>query len=227
MSLSTWTARNLFAPSFDVLRGTHTMSRLSELEQMQWWPLERIRETQSHHLRRLVAHVYESVPYYRTVMDERGIRPADIVSVEDLRLLPPLKKADIGAHFDDLLARNVPVEQLRSGWSGGTTGERLNYRSTRQERFSYAYARWLLTFEWTGAQLGDAHVSIRQASARPRSNSERLLNSLRLRLQRLKKIDTMRVTEENLAELADTIRRARPRGAPENRSTASSNGRSR
>ena len=144
-------------------------------------------------------------------MDRRGIRLEDIVDAESLRKLPPLTKGDIRANFDDLLARDVPSGQLRSGWSGGTAGERLNFRSTRQERFSYAYARWLLTFEWTGARLGDPHVSIRQASARPRSPHERLLYDLSLRLQRLTKIDTMQVTEENLAGLVTAIRRARPK----------------
>ena len=34
--------RHVLAPSFDLLRGTHTMRSLRELEESQWWPLQRI-----------------------------------------------------------------------------------------------------------------------------------------------------------------------------------------
>jgi phenylacetate-coenzyme A ligase PaaK-like adenylate-forming protein len=34
-----------------------------------YWPLDRIRAIQSRRVRALVAHAYETVPYYRDVMD--------------------------------------------------------------------------------------------------------------------------------------------------------------
>ena len=45
---------------------------------------EQIREWQSERLAKTVKHVYENVEYYRKRMDEQGIKPEDIKSVDDL-----------------------------------------------------------------------------------------------------------------------------------------------
>jgi len=200
--------RHVLAPGYDWLRGTATMKRLAHLEESQWWPLERIEEQQAVHLQQLIARAYDDVPYYRRIMDERGLKPADIRSPSDLVKLPTLTKETIRTNFDRLFSQRVPSDQLRSGWSGGTTGERLNYHSTRRERFTYSYARWALTLEWTGVRLGEPHMSIRQQAEK--SNGA-LLQRAGIRLQRLTKVDTMSVSEENLRQLVLLIRRIRPR----------------
>jgi len=208
MSIHTEIARHVLAPSFDRIRGTGAMRRLAHLEKSQWWSRTQIEEQQSFHLQNVLSHAYAHVPYYRQVLDERGLKPGDIRTIEDLRRLPALRKADIRAHFARLLSTDVPHGQLRAGWSGGTTGERLSFYSTRQERFTYAYARWALTLGWTGVQLGERHVSIRQQleGARPGS-----LGRLSQRLQQLTRVDTMKVREENLASLVCLLQRSRPR----------------
>jgi phenylacetate-CoA ligase len=208
MSIHTVIARHVLAPAFDGIRGTATMRRLAHLEKSQWWSRTQIEEQQAVHLRKLISHAYAHVPYYRQVLDERGLQPGDIHTTEDLQQLPALTKADVRANFARLQSTDVPREQLRAGWSGGTTGERLAFCSTRQERLTYAYARWALTLGWTGVQLGEPHVSIRQqlGGARPG-----ILGRLSLRLQQLTRVDTMDVREENLASLVCLFQRIRPR----------------
>lgn len=200
--------RHVLAPAYDRIRGTATMRRLAHLEESQWWPLGRIEEQQSLHLQELIARAYAHVPYYRRIMDERGLRPSDIRSAADLAKLPHLTKETIRANRGSLMSRAVLAEQLTTGWSGGTTGERLDYHSTLQERMTYGYARWALTFEWTGLRLGDPHMSIRQQSAHPRSSR---LKSTGIRFQRLTRVDALTVREENLHRLVQTIRRIRPK----------------
>ncbi|MFW6055848.1 MAG: phenylacetate--CoA ligase family protein [Chloroflexota bacterium] len=199
--------RHVLAPGYDRVRGTSTMRRLAHLEKSQWWPLERIEEQQSRHLQDLIAHAYEHVPYYRRIMDEHDVAPADIRSASDLHKLPALTKAEVNANRADLLSRAVPPAQLTTGWSGGTTGERLNYHSTRQERLTYSYARWALTFEWPGVQLGEVHMSIRQQTRGPDTG----LKQLGIRLQRLTKVDTMLIDEEHMDDIVQLIRQVRPR----------------
>jgi phenylacetate-CoA ligase len=201
-------ARHVLAPAFDRLRGSSTMRRLSHLERSQWWPRERIEAQQQVHLRELIAHIYAHVPYYRRVMDDRGLRPDDIRTTEALRRLPILTKAAIRANFREMLSDVVPPAALRAGASGGTTGERLRFYSTRDERLTYSYARWTLTLLWTGVNLGEAHISIRQHSLGTRRGA---LNQLSLKLQRLTRIDTMTVNEENLDSLVRTLQAVRPR----------------
>ena len=67
---------------------------------------EQILAWQNERLVRQVRHVWDNVPYYRAKMEEKGLSPEDIKSVEDLRKLPFLTKDDLrDAYPYGLLAR--------------------------------------------------------------------------------------------------------------------------
>ncbi len=78
---------------------------------------------QSERLRATVAHVYKNVPVYRARMDEAGVKPDDIKSIDDLHLLPFTNKTDLRDQFPyGLLA--VPLSEIvRIQGSSGTTGK--------------------------------------------------------------------------------------------------------
>ena len=59
---------------------------------------EQIRAWQDERLVKQVKHVYDNVPYYRNLMEKRGVKPEDIRSVEDLHKLPFLTKDDLREH---------------------------------------------------------------------------------------------------------------------------------
>ena len=56
---------------------------------------EEMKKLQSEKLVKQVKHVYENVPYYRDLMDKKGVTPDDIQSIDDLYKLPFLTKADL------------------------------------------------------------------------------------------------------------------------------------
>jgi len=93
-----------------------------EIETM---PLEEMKKLQSEKLVKQVKHVYENVPYYRNLMDEKGVKPEDIHGIEDLHKLPFLTKADLrDAYPYGLLAK--PLEDcVRIQSTSGTTGRRV------------------------------------------------------------------------------------------------------
>ena len=93
-----------------------------EIETM---PVEEIRKLQSEKLKKQVKHVYENVPYYRNLMDEKGVKPEDIGGIEDLYKLPFLTKSDLrDAYPYGLLAK--PLEEcVRIQSTSGTTGRRV------------------------------------------------------------------------------------------------------
>lgn len=86
-------------------------------EQITAWQDERLVNT--------VKHVYENVPYYKKIMDEKGLTPADIKSAADLKKLPFLTKDDLrDAYPYGLLA--VPLsDAVRIQSTSGTTGKRV------------------------------------------------------------------------------------------------------
>ena len=93
-----------------------------EIETM---PVEEIKKLQSEKLIKQVKHVYENVPYYKKLMDEKGVTPDDIKGIEDLHKLPFLTKADLrDAYPYGLLAK--PLEEcVRIHSTSGTTGKRV------------------------------------------------------------------------------------------------------
>ena len=56
---------------------------------------EQILAWQNERLVKQVRHVWDSVPYYRHKMEEKGLTPDDIRGVEDLQKLPFLSKDDL------------------------------------------------------------------------------------------------------------------------------------
>lgn len=86
---------------------------------------EQIRAWQNERLVKTVAHVYKNVPYYRNLMEQKGVTPADIQSVDDLHKLPFLTKDDLREAYPyGLLA--IPLEDcVRIQSTSGTTGKRV------------------------------------------------------------------------------------------------------
>ncbi|MBE6749880.1 MAG: phenylacetate--CoA ligase [Ruminococcaceae bacterium] len=93
-----------------------------EIETM---PVEEIKKLQSEKLVKQVKHVYENVPYYRDLMDKKGVKPEDIKGIEDLHKLPFLTKADLrDAYPYGLLAKPLK-DCVRIQSTSGTTGKRV------------------------------------------------------------------------------------------------------
>ena len=86
---------------------------------------EKLREIQNKLLPAQVQHVWDNVPYYRKKMQEKGVEPGDIKSVDDLYKLPFLTKADLKEAYPyGLLA--LPLEDcVRIQSTSGTTGKRV------------------------------------------------------------------------------------------------------
>lgn len=88
-------------------------------------PVEELRKIQNEKLVKQVKHVYENVEYYRNLMDEKGVKPEDIQSVDDLHKLPFLTKADLrDAYPYGLLATDLK-DCVRIQSTSGTTGRRV------------------------------------------------------------------------------------------------------
>ena len=93
-----------------------------ELETM---PVEKIKELQSEKLIKQVKNVYENVEYYHTLMDEKGVKPEDIKSVDDLHKLPFLTKADLREAYPYGLMARPLSDCVRIHSTSGTTGKRV------------------------------------------------------------------------------------------------------
>ena len=93
-----------------------------ELETM---PLDKLRALQEEKLKKQVKHVYANVPYYRDLMDKKGVKPEDIKTLDDIKKLPFISKADLRETYPyGMLA--VPLSDcVRIHSTSGTTGKRV------------------------------------------------------------------------------------------------------
>ena len=86
---------------------------------------ETIKSIQDEKLVKQVKHVWDNVPYYRKLMEEKGVTPDDIKSVDDLHKLPFISKADLREAYPYGLV-GVPLKDcVRIQSTSGTTGKRV------------------------------------------------------------------------------------------------------
>jgi phenylacetate-CoA ligase len=90
--------------------------------QLPYWPPERIQALQSRRVHSLIAHAYETVPYYREVMDARALRPRDFRSAADLSRLPLLTGDQVAREPERFLSRVYAGGRSLQLRSSGTSG---------------------------------------------------------------------------------------------------------
>jgi len=82
-----------------------------------------LRETQTARLRETVERAYENVDFYRDALDDAGVAPEDITSIDDITKLPTTTKEDFRAEYPDGLFAVDRAENRRIHASSGTTGK--------------------------------------------------------------------------------------------------------
>ena len=126
---------------------------------METAPRQQLFHLQSYNLSRTVYHAYKNVPMYRKRMDEAGVKPEDILSVNDLKKLPFTYKQDLRDNYPYGMFAVPPSELQRIHASSGTTGKQtvVGYTHHDIEIWSECAARALVA---AGATKDDfVHVS--------------------------------------------------------------------
>jgi len=92
-------------------------------EQAETMPREELEALQLTRLQAQVERVYTTVPYYRQKMDDAGVSPGDIKTLQDIRRLPFTTKEDLRKNYPFGLF-TVPMDEIvRIHASSGTTGQ--------------------------------------------------------------------------------------------------------
>jgi phenylacetate-CoA ligase len=123
------------------------------LAETEWQSRQDLEAYQDERLRLIVAHAYETVPFYRRRFDEQRLKPADIRGRADLYKVPLLTRDDIRTHFDDLRSRSIAPSVLRTGHTSGTTGTPLTVGYDRDTVWM-TYAVFDRHYEWAGLRMG-------------------------------------------------------------------------
>ena len=86
---------------------------------------EEIVRIQNEKLVKQVKRVWDAVPYYRQKMTAHGVTPDDIKSIDDIKKLPFLSKADLRDSYPYGMLAKPLKECVRIQSTSGTTGKRV------------------------------------------------------------------------------------------------------
>ncbi len=102
----------------------------SEAERL---PREELRKLQLERLQKVVEWVYNRVPFYRKRLDEAGVKPEDIKTLEDIQKIPFTTKDDLRDNYPFGMFAVDLEDVVRIHASSGTTGKPTVVGYTRDD----------------------------------------------------------------------------------------------
>ncbi|MCI0546155.1 MAG: phenylacetate--CoA ligase family protein [Candidatus Rokubacteria bacterium] len=193
-------------PLHEWFKGKPTHARLRDLEKSQWLAPGALRELQFRRVLRLVQYAYREVPYYTQLLDEHGLSPARIRSLEDFARIPILTRDLVRERFDDLRPRNGPARVQRIN-SGGSTGVPVSVLVDR-DRMAMTDACRLRAHRWFGVDMGAREVCLWGSPIEVSKQDH--VRWLRDRLINSRLLSAFHISEPALARYADVVWRYRP-----------------
>ncbi len=209
MSLFSLTTRHVFEPLFAFSEHSSHLKVLAEMEKSQFLTESQVRELQLQRLRRLLVHARENCPFYAERMAAAEFDPNRVTSLDDLRKLPSITKADIQQHRERMKAANIPDERLVPNQTGGSTGAPLKFYLDRERLFSRK-ASTMRHDSWSGWNVGEK-MAILWGAPRDFSYSRSFKGRMRaVLLERRLMLDANGITAAKLAEFESSLKRYRP-----------------
>lgn len=193
-------------PLQEWLKKHDSVQRHRELEKSQWLPLETLLQQQNSKLQQFIAMAYKHVPFYKNLLQQQGLQPADFKTTADLAKLPFLTKAVISAHFDELKADNAG--KLKRFNTGGSSGQPLIFLLGNERVSHDVAAKWRAT-RWWDVDIGDKEIvawgSPIELGAQDRA---RIFRDLLFRSQLIPAFD---MSEQKLLAFLQRIRDCKPK----------------
>lgn len=174
------------------------------LEQSEHWNHRELLAYQEKKLELLIKHCYTNVPYYRRLFEERGLKPGDFQSAEDLRKLPYLTKRIIRKERKNLIAKNRGPWGREPAHTSGSTGSPFDF-FVDNATLSMDRALALRHMLWLGYKKNDSVARFRVFRF---SNPNKLLEYDRIGRELRLTLD--RGDESELAQTADALNSFKP-----------------
>lgn len=120
-------------------REPNRIRALRSLQRSEFWDLESLRQLQQTQLRELLSKASLTSPWYRELL--RDLPPPDQFTLDDLRLLPILRKSDLQSQLDAITGDGNQIPGVHEAFSGGSTGTPIRLWQTPEY------------LDWTNAEL--------------------------------------------------------------------------
>lgn len=200
--------RALFPLWESSVRGRPTLDILRHLEQTQYRHLEEIEALQLGSLRRLLRHSYDHVPFFRERLDAARMSPTDVRTLDDLRRLPILDRADVRGAGQSRASLAPPLPEIHKTTTG-SSGAPLAISYDRGSEH-WRQATRLRGYGWAGHRVGVKTVHYWGRLPLPSGlRGAKIAADRMLRQERY--LDCSSRSDSDLEAVANDLRRAPPR----------------
>lgn len=163
MLLNSYLKKYVLLPIADRFMKTSIQKRIVEINKLKFKNKEEIIFWQNNQLKKLIRHAYNNTSYYRKLFNNNNLRPEDIQTVEDLKLIPPLTKEIIRKYNDELIPANIESIPYKKSATGGSTGDPMIYFLDNKS-WSYINANNILNWEKTSYRFGKPYIALGSTS---------------------------------------------------------------
>lgn len=144
----------LVLPRALALIGQPSGRMLAELMAVERLSPDELAELQWKRLKALIEHAWAHVPFYRTMFDKLGIRPADIRDREDYARLPFTDRDSLVHHESELLADTFDPRALKVVHTGGSTGTAARVHQNL-DYYHWGASAFQRNLRWIGFEPGE------------------------------------------------------------------------
>lgn len=181
---------------------------LNALEESQWMTAKEIEDLQWTRFVSTLKQAYTHSPYYRRVMQKRGLSPSSFNSFEDLERLPVLTRKDLQEHVEEMVCTNIPRASRVRAATGGSTGQPTPFYQDADFINSYRAAA-VRCSRWVGWDVGKSWARIWGANSDVSAYDD-FVQRLGLRLTNRMIIPAWELNEESLPTFAESLQRFEP-----------------
>jgi phenylacetate-CoA ligase len=206
MGLYTSFVSSFLFPLHERLKCHDTVAIRRRMEEVQWWPVDRLAAFQLQRLRDLLQDVAVHVPYYRDLFSQTGFDPTSVQSTADLQRLPFMTKSVIRANTEAL--KHAYAQGLTRFNTGGSSGEPLIFFIGTKRVSHDVAAKWRAT-RWWGVDIGVPEIVV-WGSPIELGKQDRIKH-WRDKLLRTQLLPAFEMSESKLDQFMAAIRAVKPR----------------
>lgn len=206
MDLYTSLISKLIFPLHECLKHHDSVALRTQMEEVQWWPADRIATFQLQRLRELLQDVATHVPYFSELFAQTAFDPDSVQSTADLQRLPFLTKPIIRANTEAL--KHAKAQGLARFNTGGSSGEPLIFYIGKKRISHDVAAKWRAT-RWWDVDIGDPEIVVWGSPIELGKQDH--VKAWRDKLLRTQLLPAFEMSEAKLDQFIASIRSVRPR----------------
>ena len=145
-----------------------TLWHARDEERLPYRSTDELLTIQNRRLQAMIAHAYDTVPYYREVMDAAGSQPRDFNTAADLQRLPVLSGEQVAAAPDRFLSLRYTERNGLEIHSSGTQGKPKPIRHDAASLFlalAHGHRERVVLARFVGRKFGYREMSVVRSSS--------------------------------------------------------------